>query len=409
MKMREELLHTIELVAGGGVTAVLTFAFILVSGRMLGPAEYADFSAALSFFYFVAVATSPLTPTTARLVTLYRLRGEDDRVRELQRAVLQRVLRWSAIAAAPVLIAVIPLARIFRFQSPMTIVLALCSASLFTTVSVQRGVLQGLGRFREHVINTIVEAALRLAGAVVVLYYLPSPTSALLAYLAALVIAELLLRRLLPSGEHSSAIDWTEVKILAGPMLIAMLGVAVFQNAHVLAVKRWFAASEAGYYGAASSLASAISVLFVAVYTLSGPLLTDRHARGEALLMPTLRLCGYFAALAAIPTLLFASSANTVVAMVYGSAFRGASPLLAALAGVPILTYLSLIIGQALITIGDRLFGRIYLGFAAIQVISFVIAHDTIRSIILSLYLVQGSLLFVMLMLLPRLRHRTLG
>lgn len=408
--MRQELLHTIELVAGGGVAAVLTFAFILVSGRMLGPAEYADFSAALSFFYFVAVATSPLTPTTARLVTLYRLRGEDDRVRALPRAVLQRVLRWSAIAAAPILIAVIPLARIFRFQSPMTIVLALCSAILFTTVSVQRGVLQGLGRFREHVINTIVEAALRVAGAVVVLYYLPSPTSALMAYLGALVIAELLLRRLLPSGEPSSAsIDWTEVKILAGPMLIAMLGVAVFQNAHVLAVKHWFAASEAGYYGAASSLASATSVLFVAVYTLSGPLLTDRHTRGETLLIPTLRLCGYFAALAAIPTLLFAFGANTVVAIVYGSAFRGAGAMLAALAGVPILTYLSLIIGQALITIGDRRFGRIYLGFAIIQVISFLFAHDTIRSIILSMYLVQGLLLFVMLLLLPRLRRRAVG
>jgi O-antigen/teichoic acid export membrane protein len=187
-----------------------------------------------------------------------------------------------------------------------------------------------------------------------------------------------------------------------------MLGVAVFQNAHVLAVKHWFAASEAGYYGAASSLAGAISVLFVAVYTLSGPLLTDRHARGEALLMPTLRLCGYFVALAAGPTLLFATQANSIVAMVYGIAFRGAGVMLAALAGVPLLTYLSLIIGQALITVGDRNFGRIYLGFSIVQILSFVFAHDTIRSIILSLYLVQGTLLLLMLLSLPRLRKGAL-
>lgn len=401
MRVRHDVRHTLELVGGGGITAVLTFTYILGVGRMLGPADYADFSAALSFFYFIAVAVSPLTPTAARLVTRYRVRGEQHRIDALQRAILQRVFRWSAIAAVPLAAAVVPLSRLFRFASPATLVLAFASTIVFTTVSIRRGVLQGLGRFREHVLNTIVEAALRMAGAFAILSFFPGAAAALVSYLGALVVADLLLRqRTTETGE----VDWGEVRRLAAPMFIAMAGVAIYQNADVLAVKRWFPAMDAGHYGAASSVARSMSVLFVPIYTLAGPLLTDLHERGQPLRGATMRLCAYFAGLVAIPTAICALAGEPLVALLYGEAFRPAGAMIVQLAGVPLLTYPSLIIGQALITTGDRAFGPLYLGFAVVQVAALVVARHSISAIILSLYVVQGALLLAMLFSLARLR-----
>jgi hypothetical protein len=87
-----DLRQTGELVAGAILTALLTFSYVLWTGRLLGPAAYADFSAALSVLYFVSIALSPLMPATARLVTRYRVRGEMERVDALERAVLSKVI-----------------------------------------------------------------------------------------------------------------------------------------------------------------------------------------------------------------------------------------------------------------------------------------------------------------------------
>jgi O-antigen/teichoic acid export membrane protein len=396
-----DLRHTAELVAGAIVTALLSFAYTLGVGRMLGPAGYADFSAALSMLYFLAVAVSPLMPTTARLVTRYRIRGEEQRIAALEQAVLRKVLRWSAYASVPLIIAVVPLSRLFRFASPAPLALAFAAAVIYATVSIRRGVLQGRSRFREQVLNTVIEAALRLAGAIAILYFVKSATAALIGYVGALLIADALLRH---RGSSDATVEWPEVWKLAKPMLIAMAGVAVYQNADVLAVKRWFSATDAGNYGAASTLVRSISVLFVPIYTVAGTRLTDLHERGKGLRKATLGFCAYFIALAAVPALIFAFAGPPVVALLYGKTFAPAGELIVRLAGVPLLTYTSLMIGQALITVHDRSFGPLYLGFAVLQVAALVVMHQSTSAIIASLYVVQGALLIAMLIALARLK-----
>ncbi len=396
MTSRRDLHQTIELAIGGGVTAVLTLAYMLGAGRILGPAYYADFSAAMSVFYFVAVALSPLAPTTARLVALYAARGELDRIAELQSTLRKRILHWSALAAIPALIALVPLARAFHFASATTLAVAFTSTVAFTVVSIRRGVLQGLERFREHNVNIVIEAALRLGGAMLILMFVKTPTAALISYLAALITADLLLSHRVQHAkkEHS---DWSEIKTLATPMFISMLGVAVFQSADVLAVKRWFTAIDAANYAAASSLARAISVFFVPVYTLAGPRLTGLYERGESLIPTALRLCAYFLGLAAIPVVVLALASDTVVTLLYGKAFREAGAILWRLSALPLLTYLGLLIGQALITTRDRRFTPVYMGFAIAQVIALMLARTSIDAIIVSQYVVQGIMLVVML------------
>jgi O-antigen/teichoic acid export membrane protein len=403
--MRRDLRHTLELGAGAGIVALCTFAYVLGVARMLGPRAYADFSAAMAIFYFVAVALSPLAPTTSRLVARYLFRNEPHRVDALQGALERHVIRGSAILAIPVLFALIPLGRMFHFASPAPAGLALLSTAFFTVVSIRRGVLQGRGEFRVPNLNGIFEAALRLLLVFVMLAFWPTPAAALASYLVAVAVATLLLRRRVKWV--ASDVDWKGVRQLAGPLFVSMIGVAVFQSADLLVVKRWFPAEVAGQYAAASTLARSISVLFVPIYTVAGPMLTGLHERRQALLVPTMRLCLYFLAMAVVPVTICAVAGESVIVALYGQSFRGAGALLWRLSGVAVLTYLSLIVAQALITIGDRRFAPLYLGFTVLQIAALVLARYSLDTIILSQYFVQGPLLLAMLLAASRIGNRT--
>src|SRR5258708_19596824 len=109
------------------------------------------------------------------MVTRCELIGQHARSGDLQRAALLTVSRWSAIAAAPLLICTILLSRFLRFVSPLPILLALGSALVFALLSVHRGMLQGQWRFRFYVGITILDAALRLPAALPLLYHFAAP------------------------------------------------------------------------------------------------------------------------------------------------------------------------------------------------------------------------------------------
>ena len=76
---------------------------------------------------------------------------------------------------------------------------------------------------------------------------------------------------------------------LASPLLLLLLASAVYQNADMLAVKRWLPAAIAGQYGAASAMTRAFGVLFVPLYIISGPMLVALHEKGQSIVE---RRCG---------------------------------------------------------------------------------------------------------------------
>ena len=391
-----------ELVVAAGITAILTIGYIVYAGRVLGPAEYADFSAGLSVIYLFSVALSPVTPTVARLVTRSAVRGDIAAVASLRRAVLLRLVIALVVVALLLLAFATPIARALHFRTTSTLLISFAAALLFALLSVDRGVIHGLLRFRAHNVNTVLEAVIRAGGAVVLLHTWRSSTAALLSYAIALLIAEGVIAAMFAREWHgvsSAAVDWQEVTRLTLPMVVLMLAIAIFQNADVLAVKRWFAASDAGVYGAASAVARAFGVIFVPLYVLAGPLLTGAHDSGRPLRGLTLQLCGVFLALSAIPLLLFVVWPERIMTLLYGPAYAAAGPLVARLGGVAIVTYTALMLAQALISVADFRFLAVY-GLGAIaQVIALLARHASYGDVIFALYVPQTIVLFIVAIL----------
>jgi O-antigen/teichoic acid export membrane protein len=396
MKLRTEIGVAAELVAGAGVSAVLAFAYIAYTARRLGPEANADFSSALSFIFVSTMALSMIAPAVSRVAARLVARGDVDRVDALRSFVRRRFRRWSAAAIVVSCAATIPLARLFHFRSVWTPMLAFLCAITFALASIERGFLQGLGRFRTQNLNTVFEAALRLALALVLLRLMQRPESALAAYLLSMSVATaLLLRR--GRGVAGTGDEWREIVRLASPLLLLLLASAVYQNADMLAVKRWLPAAVAGQYGAASAMTRAFGVLFVPLYIISGPMLVALHEEGRSIVGATLRLCAYFLALCAVPLALLTWYGRELTTLLYGAVYAEAGLIAAKLGGVLVIGYLTLLIAQARVTVGAFGVARIYGIFGVLQIALLVLMHDSVGSIITALIIVQGVLLLVVL------------
>ena len=400
--MNLDIRRVSELVVAAGITAILTIGYIVYAGRILGPAEYADFSAGLSVIYLFSVALSPVTPTIARLVTRSAVRGDIAGAASLRRALMLRLGLAIIIVTVMLTVFATPIAQALHFRATSTLLLSFASALLFALLSVDRGVVHGLMRFRTHNWNTMLEAVIRAGGAVILLHVFHTATSPLISYAVALLVAEAVLAAMFAREWRAmppAPVDWKEVMRLTLPMVVLMIAIAIFQNADVLAVKRWLPANNAGLYGAASALARAFGVIFVPLYVLAGPLLTGAHDSGRPIRRLTLQLCALFLALSAIPLFLFVIWPERIMTALYGDPYAAAGPLVARLGGVAIVTYTALMLAQALISVADFRFLAVYAFGAVAQVIALAVRHATYSDVIVALYVPQTIVLFIVAIL----------
>jgi O-antigen/teichoic acid export membrane protein len=389
--------RTIELIVAAGTAALLTIAYLVYVARTIGPAEYADFSAALSVIYFFSVALSPVAPTLARIVARRMARGEEAAVASLRRELMGRMATACALAAVAGVVAAPFVARWLKFRSPAPLIAAFGAGLLFAVLSADRGVLQGLMRFSSYNANVLLEAAVRAGGAVVVMRASgDSAAAALISYVLALLIAEMIIAFSLHRrwrAIRAVPVDWAEVHALAGPMLLLMVAAAAFQNLDMLAVKRWLPAEDAGRYGAAVAIARSFAVVFVPLYVLSGPLLSTARERNEPIVAPAVRLSLLYVALCvpALAVLLFWP--DPVIRLLFGADFTGLSSAVVVLGGITILIHTTLLLTQVLITVEEFGFLAIYAAAVIAEVIGLVLFHESVSDVLMVAWVTQVGLL----------------
>jgi O-antigen/teichoic acid export membrane protein len=401
--MNDERGAVVELVVGSGVAALLSLGYIVYAGRVLGPVEYADVSAALAVLYFFSMAFSPVMPTISRFVAMYSLRNDTPHIVTLHDDLVRRVLRWTAVPAIVALLCAVPLQRLFHFRSAVTLVLTIACIVVFVSLSVDRGVLQGLARFRDYNISTILESSIRLLGAVVLLAIARNAAVALASYVAGLLIANVLLRLRLRRdwrGVVPQPVDIGEVMRFAGPMLLLMMAFAVQQNADMLAAKRWLPAAIAGSYGAASGLARSFAVITAPFFILIIPRITALHENGKPIAGASLRICGWFLLISSLPLAAFWFLGEPIISHSYGPQFGAAAPLLLPLSLLAIVSNLGLLVAQAFASAHRFWILRVYVTGALAEVAVLMLAHSTAETIIRSVLILQIVVVAIMTVML---------
>jgi O-antigen/teichoic acid export membrane protein len=361
------------MLANNAIALVTTVVF----ARLLGASGYGSLGALLAAFVILMVPGSALQATVAREVSRELAEGSE--------VAGAGVHRWMTHLTAA-FVAVTVLAVLLREQIGAVIgvddvawaaAATIPTGWLWLMLSVQRGALQAVQRYRLVGLTLVGEAALRLViGMALVLAGL-SVTGAFLGTTLALgllvVVYTFPLRRLLPPPrDHASQALVPGMRHLiarARVPVAAFVLIAVLQHVDVIIVKHVTSPEKAGSYAAASVAAKAVIWLAMGLGFYLLPESVRRAQAGEdarPILLRTLSLL----ALVALPLVAFYSVfAYPLLAIVFGEGLTAGAGALAILTGAMALLASGYLAVQYLLALGQRVFIALLAAAAAVELV----------------------------------------
>lgn len=389
------------------IANVLALVTTVILARALGTADYGELARMMSVLGILIVPASSLQVAAARDTTLGRLGRGGAAAASLNHWVVRVFLLTGLTLAACILLRE-PIAQLLQVSQPWAAALVFPSGVFWLALALQRGVLLGVGGYRDVGLSLVVEQVFRLLfgltaallGADVgVIFFCSVP----LATVPALVVTWWLARRRLGAADHAPARSRLRALALRNPVPVAGLTLfAVIQNADVIAVGHFFGTTLSGAY--AQAAVAAKGVIWVAIGL--GLYLLPEAAREASTGKNPRHLLGKTSGLlliVALPVLaVFTAAPGTVLELVFGdraTLARDALPWLTAAMTFLALTYLAL---QFLLALGQRAF-LLLLGVAAVAVPVVVAVRDSdlvsVAIGLLVLDLVLASLMFAISLL----------
>ncbi len=399
--MKPETRHSLVLMFGTGMTAILGLIYTIYAARVLGPEAYAVFGTAVSLVMMCQLALGPINETITKFSAQYAGEANLGKVRTLAHEVGKRIAAAGLVGLLVALLLTKPLAGFLHFDNYGPLFAAYAMTYLTILISVGRGVLRGVQRFGAYNGNILTEAFTRLLAGFALLTALGSVTSALTAYIVALVVTLALSIRQLRAvwhGHERQTLDGRAVRRFTLPIFATMLTYAVFQNLDMILVKHYFLAEEAGIYGAAFALARAMATIVTPFSTLLVPLLTTLRAQGKPVAGPFLRVAGYFCLLALFVLSIFGVFPGQIMKL-FTPDYAEASSLLLPLSVVRLLGFLSFLLVLAGAAVNRFTFLWAFVPGLLLEVVVLYLCHDTLRDVIFAIMIVQGITLAAMIAL----------
>jgi glycosyltransferase involved in cell wall biosynthesis/O-antigen/teichoic acid export membrane protein len=412
-RLRDALRHSETGAAAGLAGATLLnnaiqLVFVVLFTRLLGADSYGALAAIISGFLILMVGGQSIQVAAAREATLGHL-GTDGRLRATLRTwTRQLVIATGVLAVLGVLLRV-PLAEVLGTQEHEWAVAGLLpTGSLWLLLSLQRGVLQGLGMYAPVGISIIGEALGRIVCALVLWgiglgvagAYLGNPLAFVL---MALWLTRVLTRRLGPPVEDGSGAEF-EAGGGARPLLslvgdnwlpiVGLLLLAALQNVDVIVGRHQFDGDGAGSYAAAAVAAKSVVWVAIGVGLQLLPEATRRAAAGLDPRPALLRALAVLAAVAAPALLIFALVPHLLMKVAFGPDLTQASSALPVLGVAMTLLAVAYLTVQYMVALGELKFVWV-LGIVAIIEPFLLSAGDftllSYATVVLGLQLVAAS------------------
>jgi O-antigen/teichoic acid export membrane protein len=377
--------------------------FTIVFARLLGASGYGSLGALIAAFTILVVPGSALQATVAREVSAAAAEGTTNPAAGVWQW-LERLLVGTVAAAAAAILLREPIASIIGVDLDWAAAAIVPTGALWLVLCVQRGTLQGLGRYSAVGISIVGEAGMRLAFALALYGLGLGVSGAFLGMTLAIVAVSLALVPSLrgalgPPSRGPAPLRFRSLLVRAWAPVLAFSLIAAMQNIDIVYVKHQASSSDAGSYAAASVAAKA--VIWVAIglglYLLPEAVRRTRAGRdARPVLWRTLFLVG---SVAAPMVLVYAVAGEQILSAVFGpdlTAAADALPLLALAMGLLACAYLGV---QYLLALGRTGFVAV-LAVAAAAELALLVALGTglvaVATVLLVLQLVLAPLLLGM-------------
>ena len=319
------------LIGGVMVSNLLAYAFHFIAGRMLGPESYGVFGALMALFLIVALPAyalgSAITKVTSRLYTDNKL----GTIALFRKQIQKDILIFSGILVACIFIFSRLIADFLRIDSVVPVCIVAISIAFTLLLPVNRGMLQGMKKFKDLSWNAILEGVTRLALVVVFLYAGYGVNGALLAYGIAYLIAFLsifpFIREIKDTDSIAEPTVMKPVYKFIVQVLFASIVIQSMINLPSIFIKHFFSSEFTGYWTAALTIARISMFTSTAISMVMFPELTGaRDAESKKrIFYIALKLVLFTSTCMAV---IFFAIPHFIIQVLYGSSFLGAAPIL---------------------------------------------------------------------------------
>ena len=281
-----------QLIAGSLVLFVGTlfanfasYLYHLLMGRMLGPVGYGELESVISVLYLLVIIATSLILVIAKFVADLKGKGNLPGVSFLFSYFTRQLILFGGLLLLLLVIISPLLASFLHLDSTLPLILASFSFFITLLLALNRGVLQGLMKFKELAVISICENGLKVIIAVILVFlgfWVKGAVSAwFLAGFITYVFALFLLkevRRLSPQKP-----DFNKKKFVnfALPVLLVNLSFTSLYTTDIILVKHFFSPHEAGLYAALTILGKIVFFASSPISMVMFPMVVDHHARGR--------------------------------------------------------------------------------------------------------------------------------
>jgi O-antigen/teichoic acid export membrane protein len=390
--------QNLTLFVGGLVAGVGGFVYHAIAGRVLGPATYGQVAFLIAVY---SVGTAPaliLVLVMARYTATLIARG-DAGVRSL----LTRTMRLVAI---PGLVGVLvttlvarPVAEFEHLGSALPVLILGFAIALIWQVAIPRGILQGLQRFTalalnlglELVIRTITVFALLMAGYAV--------SGAMAAVFIGLAFCFGLGLFSLRDHFRDTGEQRVPLRVMFGFSLTAaagIIGIQILYNQDVILAEHYLSSHAGGIYGGLNKIGTILFFLTLSVSQVLFPRVVEAVAKEQHPGRILLQSAGILTALGAGALFVFAVVPGLVVGLLFGPAFKDATPFVLAVGVIGLALSLDNLLIQFFMAVHDRMFMPILAAAVIAEAVLIVLFHGGVGQIVAD---VLGSLLGLLALL----------
>jgi len=388
VRMRARGVQTIgsglQVAIGLGLWNLGNYAFFLLAGRVLGPADYGLVAAILSGVLVIQTPFTSLQTALARVVSAV----PSAEGAALYRTALRRALRWTPAGAALAAAAVV-LAGVVRDGVPVGPLLAAILVLLPVAVfPLALGQLQGERRFGRYALSMasfglprpLMLLPLLALGLGVYAALLGTAATTVLAGVVAVLFTADRLREAVPGppqAHHARAMATSLAPLVAG-----VTAVAVMSNLDVIAAKLALDPVEAGLFASAAVVAKAVFLVPQAITIVLLPRVAQRHAAGGATAELLAVSLGATLLIGAACSLIALAFAEPIMTLTFGDEFADSAAILPELTAAMTLIGASLTLLYHQVALGSYRVAWLLAGTAGVLAVGLALVHGSPEAIV---------------------------
>lgn len=386
---------------GMSVVNVGNYLFNLVLGRKLGPVDYGIFVSLNSVLAFTSVIGSTFLTTAMKFTSEFKASNQLGKTGTLIKYLNNKSIFIGIFITLIVMLLSKPIADFLNIGANTPVLILALYFLIIFSLSVNRGVLQGLQNFITLSINMAIEPILKIIFALIFIVIGFRINGAFGAVVIATLIVYLIsfipLKKLLLKNDEK--IDLKMIWQYSGSTLIAFVFLSVLSFLDVVLVKHYFNPHDAGIYSALTTTSKIILYVSIPIISAMFPMISELHSKNKRHFPILAQTFIIVSVISLLGLSFFVIFPTFTINLLFGNQYLSAANYLGGLSLAFLLLTLSYVLIHYYLSIKKT--GFIWLLFiaASVETLLIILYHNSFNQIINDLIISFGLLLFGLVMI----------